>query len=152
MMMLRCFAALTFLMLRSPAWADDSADRAKLMGKWRLEQKASNGPATSWTLELKGEGVIHVTRIEGDRTIADFECGLGRECEVKDSGRKVKVSWYFNGPKLVELETSGSDVTKRRFGLASPGDAMELEVMPLVPSGKNETLHFQRTELASASK
>jgi hypothetical protein len=77
-------------------------------------------------------------------------CSLGKECEVKDAGRKVKVTLFFNGPKLVVLETRGDEVVKKRFGAVETGDTLELEVIPVAPDGKTETVHFKRVPNAPA--
>jgi hypothetical protein len=50
---------------------------------------------------------------------------------------------WFNGPKLVELETSGTQVVKRRFSITGNGDTMDLEAIPIAPVGKVETSHFK---------
>jgi hypothetical protein len=136
--------ALSTLLLVSTAFADDDSSRAKLMGKW--QQSDGNGEAKStWALEEVTADSIHVTNSSGAQTVAEFECNtLGKECAVKDAGRKSKVSMWFNGPKLVELETKGSQVVKRRFSITGDGDAMELETIPIAPDGKVETAHFKR--------
>jgi hypothetical protein len=51
---------------------------------------------------------------------------------------------------LVQLETRGSDVVKRRFVVQSQDDLMEVEVMPLVPPGKTEVLRFKRVVAAAS--
>jgi hypothetical protein len=51
---------------------------------------------------------------------------------------------WFNGATLVELETSGNDVVKRRFKVTGDGDTMEIETVAISPAGKNETAHFKR--------
>lgn len=130
------------LLLSSGALADDASARAKLNGMWKDD--AGGKDAGVWTLEGKGDAV-KVTYSLGDRKLTEFECGTtGRECEMKDSGRSAKVSVWFNGPKLVALETKGSEVIKRRFGVGSQDNTLELEVIPIVPQGKAETLHFTR--------
>jgi hypothetical protein len=48
---------------------------------------------------------------------------------------------WFNGPKLVELETRGAQVVKRRFSITGDGDTMDLETIPIVPTGKSEITH-----------
>jgi hypothetical protein len=40
-------------------------------------------------------------------------------------------------------------VVKRRFKILPQGDMMEMEVIPIVPSGKTETLQFKRGQLAA---
>ena len=77
---------------------------------------------------------------------------MGRECEIKDSGRQAKVSMWFSGPKLVELETKGSEVVKRRFALSGQGDTMELEVIPIVPVGRSETKLLKRIQTSGTKQ
>ena len=62
------------------------------------------------------------------------------------------VSMWFNGPRLVELETKGSEVVKRRFMILPKGDVMEMELIPIVPGGKPETFQFKRVELSARQK
>jgi len=132
--------------LGSIALADDTGDRAKLTGTWQSQGGAANAV---WIFESQGD-VFHIVNSQGDKKIAEFACNLGKECEVKDAGRKVKVTLFFNGAKLVVLETRGEEVLKRRFGAVETGDTLELEVIPVVPDGKTETLHFKRVPNAAA--
>ena len=60
------------------------------------------------------------------------------------------VIYSFNGSKLVLLETRGDQVVKRLFATAQTGDILDLDVIPMTPDGKTETLHFQRV-LAAGS-
>ena len=131
---------------------DDDSSRAKLIGKW--QQSDGNGEAKStWDLEEGLADSIHVTNSSGTQTLAEFECNtVGKECAVKDAGRKSKVSMWFNGPKLVEMETRGSQVVKRRFSITGDGDTMDLETIPIVPSGKVETSHFKRVSPVMAKQ
>lgn len=62
------------------------------------------------------------------------------------------MSLWFNGPKLVELETRGTEIVKRRFSIAGDGDTMDLETIPIFPSGKIETAHFKRVPSAVAKQ
>ncbi len=134
-----CLTAFIGACLGSIAFADDSAERAKLTGTWQGEGQAV------WIFEHQGDA-FHIVNSQGDKKIAEFACNLGKECEVKDGGRKVKVTLFFNGAKLVVLETKGEEVLKRRFGAVETGDTLELEVIPVVPDGKTETLRFKRAQ------
>lgn len=129
-------------------FAEDSDDRAKLTGAWQ-EQTASAAHAV-WTFEEQGPA-MHVTNSQGDKKVVEFLCGLGKECEAKDAGKKVKVTVYFNGAKLVIMETRGDQVFKRRFGVGPAGDILEVEMIPVSPEGKPETVHFTRLQTASAA-
>jgi len=126
-----------------PAVGEDNASRARLMGQW--QQSDGNGePKTTWTLKDMGSS-IHVSNSTNTATVMEFECNTeGKECAVKHAGHSSKVSMWFNGAKLVELETTGSQVVKRRFTVTGDGDTMELETIPIVPTGSGETTHFKR--------
>jgi hypothetical protein len=142
-------AVLAGLLLALPVLADEQADRAQLIGKWLSEDSATQ---ETWILESKGDS-LRVTQSDGDKTIAEFECKpSGVECEGTDSGKKAKVTMYFNGSALVQLETRGSDVTKRRFALTGKPDMMDVEVIPLVGEGKTETLHLKRVSQLPAGQ
>jgi len=145
-----CLIGFIGVSLGSIALGDDFAERAKLTGTWQAQGEGGAANAV-WVLESQGD-VFHITNSEGDKKIADYACNLGKECEVKDGGRKVRVTVYFNGPKLVVMETKGDEVVKRRFGAAQQGDTLELEVIPVAPAGKTEMLHFQRLSNAAATR
>ena len=144
--------ALSTLLLASTAFADDDSSRAKLMGKWL--QSDGNGEAKSaWNLEEGSADSIHVTNSSGAQTVTEFECNtMGKECAVKDAGRKSKVAMWFNGPKLVEMETRGNQVVKRRFSITGDGDTLDLETIPIAPAGKVETSHFKRVSPVMAKQ
>ena len=134
--------------LAASAYGDDGQDRAKLTGTWQLEPGSAEEGASTWTFQEKAD-TIHITLAQGDAKVADFECNTaGRDCTVAESGKKMKVSLWFAGPKLVELETRGSDVVKRRFGVSAQGDTLEMEVIPVVPQGKTEEITLRRVSSA----
>ncbi len=93
---------------------------------------------------------MHIKELEGGSEVADFTCGTGgANCEIKTGGKKATISLWFNGPSLVEMETKGPDVIKRRFRILPANGTMEMEVIPIVPGGKTETYGFKRVQLAS---
>lgn len=138
------------LLLTGSALAEDNAMRARLMGKW--QQSDGNGAArATWTLKDMGDS-IHVSNSSDTQTVEEFDCNtVGKECAIKHGGHSSKVSMWFNGAKLVELETTGSQVVKRLFAVTGDGDTMELETIPIAPSASSETTHFKRAP-ASVSK
>jgi len=144
-----CLTVLTGAFFGSIALADDSAERVKLAGTWQ-SQETGGAVKAVWILESKGDS-FHITNSQGDKKIVEFACTLGQECEVKEAGRKVKVTVFFNGPKLIVLETRGEEVVKKRFGAMEAGDTLELEVIPVSPEGKTETLHFKRVQAAAVA-
>jgi|KBSMisStandDraft_5_1062788.scaffolds.fasta_scaffold02532_13 hypothetical protein len=137
------------LSLSGEALADDQSDRQKLLGSWELQGAAENSPALSWTFST-AKNSIRVMQLDAGGKVADFACSTeGTTCEIKTAGKKAMVSMWFNGPRLVEMETKGSDVVKRRFKILPQGDVMEMEVIPVVPSGKTETFQFKRAQLSA---
>ena len=85
------------------------------------------------------------------QNVENFECNTdGKECSIKHSGHSSKVSIWFNGSKMVELETTGSQVVKRRFSVTGNGDTMELETIPVVPGGSPEVTRFKRASAVAA--
>jgi hypothetical protein len=133
------------------ALAEDNAIRARLMGQW--QQSDGNGETKStWTLKDTGNS-IHVSNSTNAATVMEFECNTeGKECAVKHAGHSAKVSMWFNGARLVELETAGNQVVKRRFTVTADGDSMELETIPIVPTGSSETTHFKRAPAGAAKE
>jgi hypothetical protein len=140
------------LLFAANAFADTNADRVRLAGAWVVQNDAGQASDSEWMLEEKGDA-MHITYLQGDQKRAEFECDtMGHECESKGSGRHVKVSMWFSGPKLVELETRGSEVIKRRFTVTGQGDTMELEVIPIVPGGRTETKLLKRMQVTAAKQ
>jgi hypothetical protein len=145
--------AVAALLVSPMLLADDVDDRAKLMGKWELQTAKTSGTSPIWIVEdvIKNrDEFIHITRLVGGQTVSDFECNVGLECVIKVSGKSAKVMMYFNGGKLVETETKGNDVVKRRFALSDSPDVLEVEVMRVVPAGNTEKLVFKRVAVAAA--
>lgn len=127
--------------------AEDSAEREKLNGSWQAQ-----GPGQGvWTFEPQG-ATLRITNSQGSVKIVEIACELAKECEVKEAGKKIKVMVYFNGPKLVLMETRGDQILKRRFGFAGAEDILELENIPVAPAGKSETVHFTRVQSAAVAK
>ncbi len=148
---MRKLATTLSLVFSMTAIADDAVDRTKLIGAWQLEQ-GSDKDGSLWTLENKGDD-IHIVHSTGTQTVADFACNtVGKDCEVTDAGHHVKVSMWYNGPKLVQFETRGSEVTRVRLGVTGEGDTLEVEVTPVVPAGKTEMLQFKRVTTSASRK
>jgi hypothetical protein len=126
------------------ALADDQNDRQALVGSWVLQSAAENNQAIIWTFSA-ARNALQVTQLEGSSKVVDFRCGTdGVSCETNVGGKKAQVSMWFNGPRLVEMETVGSDIIKRRFRILSEGELMEMEVIPIVPRGNTQTFEFKR--------
>jgi hypothetical protein len=143
-------AAIIGLAFAMTAAGDQVEDRAKLNGTWEIEN--GSGKPITWVIEQKDD-TAHFANSEGDQKAADFECSTrGRECKIADSGKDAKISMWFNGSSLIQMETKGSDVTKRKFSVTPEGDKLSVEIVPIVPAGKAETLHFKRSQTTTAQK
>lgn len=142
------FAAFTTMVaLSPPAQADDKADRASLVGSW-----VQNGGSGAWIIDSRADG-LHVTQIEGSGPVADFQCNTeGQSCDIKIAGHKASVSMYYNGPALVQLETKGDLIVKRRFSVLPSGNSMKVEVTPMTGRVQTEELEFERGEPAIHKK
>jgi hypothetical protein len=131
-----------FLLMCAGAVGDDDADRGKLIGKWKPVSSGEGGE--EWVLETVGDSLrlSHSLKQKADQV----ECNImGKDCEVKLAGHKAKVSFWFNGSMLVEMETRGTEVIKRRFKIAD-NDTLKLETVQIVPPGKTETAEFKRAD------
>jgi hypothetical protein len=135
--------AFVALLLCVPVLADDVSDRAQLLGSWQ-RQDDSGKEVTVWVLEVRG-AALHIMESRGGQKSSEFECPpKGVDCDGTVEGKKAKVTLYYNGPALVQLETRGSDITKRQFTVTGQPDTMEIEVMPILGTDKAETLHLKR--------
>lgn len=136
---LRRAVLIVWLLPLATTWGQQPA-QPNFSGTWRQQ----SDHAVRLVVEQKDDSV-HITELKGTETIADYTCNtLGKECNVKYQGHAAKVSFWFNGSKLVELETRGSAVTKRRFELANGDKTINVELSSIVPEGKSEKLAFAR--------
>lgn len=139
------------LLLAAPLRADNASDRAGLLGSWQ-QPPESGKEAAVWVLQMKGMS-LHITESVGAQAVSEFECPpKGAECEGTAEGKKASVSLYYDGPALVEIETRGSDVTRRKFMVAKQSDTLDIEVMPIVGDNKAETLHLKRIRLSTQNR
>jgi hypothetical protein len=127
--------AFAALLLWVPVLGDDASARAQLIGAWQQQDDSGKGISV-WVVETKG-GSLHITNSQGDQKLSEIECKpTGAECEGIASGKKAKITMYFNGPSLVQLETVGSDVIKRQFTVREQPDILEIEVIPIIGNAK----------------
>jgi hypothetical protein len=142
---------LAFLVFGVAVFAGD-AERAKLMGTWESQGGTDSATKLTWLLEAKGDA-MHITYLQGSQKLAEFECDTsGRDCAAKDSGHAAKISLWFNGSMLVELETKGPEVVKRRFAVTGAGEEMDVEVIPIASKSKAETVHFKRANVTRSNQ
>jgi len=127
-----------------PLLADAQSDRDGLIGTW-----TENGGAHGWVIANGAKG-LHMTQLEASAPIADFTCATdGHDCDIKISGKKAKVSMYYNGAALIQLETKGDAITKRKFTIN--GNGLKVEVTPMTDKPVTEERQFDRGQ-ATARK
>jgi hypothetical protein len=134
------------------AGAEEKANHEKLLGSWQLQGQATENRATEWIFALSGSD-LQITQLNGEKVLARFVCATnGSTCKIKTGDDKGTISMWYNGTKLVQMETKGSAILKRRFEVLAPGDVMEVEFAPIVPDGKPEVFHFQRLPASAPIK
>src|SRR5580698_4499567 len=118
----------------SATWADPQ-QRPDLNGNWRLEpaqcELHSHVPQFTWQIE-QSDNAIHLIQRLGDKSSVDeVRCGTdGKDCKIKDEGHPAVISFYYNGPVLVELESQGSNrdtITKKRMTVSPDGSRLTVE-------------------------
>jgi hypothetical protein len=115
-------------------------DASTVSGKWALQNNGSE----ELVIEQNGD-TIQVRETRAGATTSEFTCNiLGKECKAKEGGHSAKVSVWFNGPKLVEILTRGSDVTRKRYTVTENGTGLQVEVSSMSSNGKTETLVYTR--------
>jgi len=134
------------------ASADERVDHEKLIGSWQLQDSSAEKLAKKWIFKVNG-GNLQVTQLDGDKVITKFHCSInGSICQVETGGDKGTISVWHNEAALMQMETKGSVIIKRRFAVLAQGNVMEMEVIPIVPGGKTETFRFHRLLVSAQSK
>lgn len=120
-----------------------AADRPDLSGTWRLE-----GNEAETLVITQSQDEVSISNKAAAGTVV--KCGMsGKACDGTIDGEKVSVSYWFNGPTLVEMATGGKRkdrVVKTRRSLSSDGQKMEVEVIPIAPVGKSEKLTYLKSQ------
>lgn len=139
---LTIFLAPTLLLLASSA----TQDHPDLSGSWKLntagskikDQKLSTECA-KLTIAQKDESIT-LSESDGKPIVCTT---AGKECQTKG----LKVSFWYNGPKLVQMEIkghAGEQIRKRRLSLSADGKTLEMEVIPISPAGDASLLAFEK--------
>lgn len=130
------------------------SDKPNFSGKWRME--TPNRESAAILTIAQNEGELRMSSAPQQKETTEVACNtMGRECEATVGGERVKVSYYYNGPMLVEMVFEGRNnerVTKTRRTLSEDGNTMTVEVIPMVPSGKDPyKLVFVRDQQVAAA-
>jgi hypothetical protein len=137
-------AAAMIVFVQSSANAQDHPD---FSGNWKLNTAASQIKDSKLASEC---AQLTITQKDSSIALAEtggqsVECSIsGKECASKE----VKVSFWFNGPKLVEMEYKGhaGHARKRRLTLADDGKSLRMEVIPITPEGAASLLAYDKAQ------
>ncbi|HEY2017759.1 MAG TPA: hypothetical protein VGH38_29845, partial [Bryobacteraceae bacterium] len=132
------------------AGAAAAADRPDLNGTWQLDPAHSQfteDRLKSETLEIQQkEDSIQISEAltdpAGKERKSDVQCNTaGKECKLKGE----QVSFWYNGPILVMMETRKGNEVVTKTSLKLDGETLSVEVVHIAPAGeKNETLTFRK--------
>ena len=140
----------TSLLLSACVLIAQNLSKPNLSGTWQLDPAQSELYSSrlnhaTWVIDEK-DNSIHLTETEtgkADRKV-ELTCTTdGKECRIP--GEKTKASFWYNGPMLVEMETSGDNATRYRMRLSPDGKALNVEVTYIVPqTEKADKLVFNK--------
>ena len=127
-----------------------AAERPDLSGKWQGERSSE----IVWSIEQDGDK-IHIAQVEpAGASKTEITCNtLGKECQGTADGKRVNVTYYYNGPALVEMRIEGQDrVTKTRRTISEDGNKMTVEIQHITPLSDTEKIvYVRRAEQQNAS-
>lgn len=142
---------LSVLCFPSPSQQTLPNGKPDFSGKWQLETKGEQRPSTSTLIIEQDASEIRIRNTQAAAEAAtNVKCGTtGKECAAKVDGHDARVTFWYNGPTLEEMITSGENVTKTRRTISADGKKLVVEVLSIVPSGKDpEKLTFVRSDAA----
>lgn len=141
-----------------------AADRSELSGTWVLDAGHSqiNGEkpkSETLIIDQKADSISvseSVVASAGTEKKTDIACNtLGKQCNLKEDGRKLQVSAWYNGPALVLMEVRGNadtgDASKTRFTTSEDGKTLKLEVTHITPPGASDSYTFLKQDTVQSS-
>ncbi len=135
-----CSTALLFVTVAP--YAIRAADNdPSYSGTWEAENKSSE------LVVEQSANSVHLKELHGSQLLVEYTCNdRGKDCAFKEEGKNATVAVYFNGANMVELRTRGDVVVKRRFGLKDGGKTLEVDITPIAPPGKTETILYTKQQ------
>jgi hypothetical protein len=131
-----------FAALLAVCQSTSASDKPNFSGTWRIDgdTQLAEGILPAITI-VQNESELRISdatvKAAADNVIT---CNtVGKQCEARLSGQPVKVSYWYNGPTLVEMLYEGKDndrVVKTRRSLSDDGQKMTVEIIKIVPPGK----------------
>ncbi|MGP8247154.1 MAG: hypothetical protein ACLQVN_21890 [Bryobacteraceae bacterium] len=124
-----------------------------LSGTWNLDLSHSPaGKVKSQSLAIQQtEDTIQMTDAVTDANGKDyksvFHCNIdGNQCKVKDQGQNAMVTFWYNGPALLMMETKrdGAYVIRKRMTLSEDGKTLSVQLEYLNPAGGKEVYTYTK--------
>lgn len=118
-------------------------------GNWQMNSSKSelhSGKTSSVALKIEQKGSsIHVIRTakssDGKETVTEFNCTTdGKDCDAKGT----KVSLWYDGQDLVELDVANDAVTRTRMSLAPDGKSINCETSFVSPQGDGDKMYLEK--------
>ena len=123
--------------------------KPNLSGNWQLntaksELRSGKAAAIGLAIEQKGSS-IHVIKTakatDGKEMKTEFRCTTdGKECLVDGT----KISLWYDGAVLVELDVGSEVVSKSSMKLGTDGKSMSVDVVYIVPQGDGDKLVLEK--------
>ena len=132
------------------AAASAQPTKPNFSGKWEMnaEKSQSHGgkaAAVSLTIEQKGASIhlIKTTKAaSGKESVTEFTCTTdGKDCEAKG----FKVSLWYDGPSLVEMDVSDDLVAKTSMALADDSKSLTLTITYIAPQSEADKIVLEKT-------
>ena len=138
---MRIFSVTVICLLSS--WSVTAADKPNFSGAWHLdgESQLPDGILTAINI-VQNESNLRMSDASAETNNKNvINCTTtGKQCDAMLEGRPVRVSYWYNGPVLVEMLYLGKDnerVVKTRRSLSDDGHRMTVEMIQIVPPGKS---------------
>jgi hypothetical protein len=132
------------------ALSNAQQNKPNLSGKWQLNTRKSEVHsripyAVNLAMDQKGSA-IHLVRTArtnaGRDTVTEFNCTTdGKDCDVKG----VKISLWYDGASLVEMDIAVQSVTKSSMTLSDDGKTISIDVNYISPPGDREKLVLEKS-------
>lgn len=130
-----------------------AADWYNLSGTWSLDlahSPAAKMKSASLVIQ-QTEDTIEMTEAVTDANGKDsksvFHCNIdGNQCKVKDAGQNAVLTFWYNGPALVMMETKrdGAWVIKKRLTISDDAKTLSVELERVNPSGAKEVYTYTK--------
>jgi hypothetical protein len=129
------------------AAAQDS--KPNFTGSWQLNSGKSelhSGKTSSEKLTIVQKGAsIHMVRAaktsDGKEIVTEFNCTTdGKDCDAKGT----KVSLWYDGRDLVEMDIGTDVVTKMRMSLAPDGKSINCETSFISPQSDGDKMLLEK--------